>query len=111
MLTSTIVVGVQSMHSVKFLTIVLILLLIWIQRSISISIWRTEWIVVCYLLNHTFSIHHLMVITKMILVVIVECKLVCSRACNRCLSISAIKEEHVYLTILHSKTTAKEIIR
>ena len=76
MLTRTIVVGIKTMHQVKLLTVVLIWLETVTFNGSSINVWSTKRIVVGHLLHDTICIHHLTVIAKMILIVIVECELV-----------------------------------
>jgi hypothetical protein len=70
---------VKTMHSIKFLAIVLILLKVGILDDCCISVWGTERIVVRNLLHDTLCIHHLTVIAKVILVIEVERKLILGR--------------------------------
>lgn len=103
------IVRVQSMHRIKFLAIVLILLLVRILNSRNIRIWRTEWIVVRHLNHIAAWIHYLPVIAEMILVVIVKGKSICICPCCCRLTISALKQVFVYLAILQYKTSSKKV--
>ena len=106
MLTRTIVIGVQAVHMVKLLAVVLIWLETVTFNGSSINVWSTKWIVVGHLLHHTICIHHLTVIAEVILIVIVEIEL----ACSLYLSISALKKEFVNSSVLHNEASAEKIV-
>ena len=104
MLAGTVVVGVQAVHTVKFLAVVLVRLVVGIDGGVRIR--RAEGIVVRDLADIAVGIHHLTDTAEVVLVVVEERELVGRRTRNRCLGVAAVEEVYVNpaLMISQSKT-------
>ena len=101
MLAGTVVVGVQSVHPVEFLAVVLVRLVVGIDGGVRIRC--TEGIVVRNLADIAVGIHHLTDTAKVVSVVVEEREVVGRRTRNRCLSVAALEEVFVNPAVLHHR--------
>ena len=69
-LTCSVIEGIQSVHHIKLLSIILKRLELRIYCGLGIRVWRTEGIIVGYLINLSHIIHNLTDIAKVILEIV-----------------------------------------
>ena len=111
-LAGTVVVGVQAIHVVELLTVVLILLEIGAQdhRLQRVHELAAEGVVVHALLHRARRGHRLTHRAQMVLVLVVERELV-RRAAGRRLGVAAVEEVLVDLAVPHHQAAAQQVVR
>ena len=111
-LAGTVVVGVQAIHVVELLAVVLVLLEIGAQdhRLQGVHELAAERVVVHALLHRARRGHRLTHRAQMVLVLVVERELV-RRAAGRRLGVAAVEEVLVDLAVPHHQAAAKQVVR
>ena len=110
-LACSVVIGVQSVHAVQFLAVVLVRLKILATADISNN--GTEGVVVRLLLESTTCTYHLAVVAQVVLGVVEQrISIGCGgRAGSLRLGIAAVKEQHPCRALLYDKASAQQIVR
>ena len=109
-LPCSVVVGVQPVHRLQFLAVVLVTLQGGIHHCRRVGVGCAEGVVVRHLQHPAVGIHHLADVAQVVAVVVVEREAVCRVAHARRLRVAPVEEYHVRQVVLHREHAPEQVV-